>query len=126
MRDELSKGQNNLEILFVDIGGRNGNTPCVPTEFNEIEKLKWLENFENLLADVYLKWKCVFIVTGDFNTDLLRKPEGRYKNLIHTFSLHQHITKATRKNKILIDHISSNMNHKLLHTDVLMTDDISF
>ena len=49
----------------------------------------------------------------------------RYKNLLHTFSLHQHITKTTRKSKTLIDHISSNMNNKLLHTDVLMTDEIS-
>ena len=49
----------------------------------------------------------------------------RYKNLLHTFSLHQHITKATRKYKTLIDHISSNMNNKLLHTDVLMTDEFS-
>ena len=95
---------------------------------NKIEKLEWLENFENLLADVYLKWKGVFIITGDFNIDLLGEPKGstrRYKNLLHTFSLHQHITKATRNNKTLIDHISSNMNNKLLHTDVLMTDEIS-
>ena len=37
---------------------------------NEIEKLEWLRNSENLLADVYLKWNDVFIVTGDFNIDL--------------------------------------------------------
>ena len=74
-----------------------------------------------------MKWNHVFIVTGDFNIDLLGEPKEstwRYKNLLHTFSL-QHITKATRKNKTLIDHIISNMNNKLLHTDVLMTDEIS-
>ena len=75
-----------------------------------------------------MKRKGVFIVTGDFNIDLFGEPKEstrRHKNLLHTFSLHQHITKATRKNKTLIDHISSNMNNKLLHTDVLMTDEIS-
>ena len=133
VRRDLAKGHDNLEIPFVEIGGKNKNTPsliCVAYEpsSNEIEKMEWLENFENLLADVYLKWIGVFIVTGDFNIDLLGDPKEstrRYKNLLHTFSLHQHITKATRKNKTLIDHVSSNMNNKLLHTDVLMTDEIS-
>ena len=95
---------------------------------NEIEKLEWLENFENLLVDVYLKWKSVFIVTVNFNIDLpgdLKESILRYKNLLHTFSLHQHITKATWKNKILIDHISSNINNKLSLIDVLMTNEMS-
>ena len=133
VRHDLSKTQDNLEILFVEIGRRNKNTPsliCVAYQpsSNEIEKLEWLENFENLLADVYLKWKGVFIFTDDFNIDLLGDPKEstqRYKNLLLTFSLHQHVTKATRKNKRLIDHIISNMNNKLLHTDVLMNDEIS-
>ena len=64
--------------LFVEISGRNKNTPsliCVAYQpsSNETEKLEWLENFENLLADVYLKG--VFIVTGDFNIDLLGEPK---------------------------------------------------
>ena len=112
VRHDLSKRHDNLEILFVEIGGRNKNTPsliCVAYQpsSNEIEKLEWLENFENLLADVYLKWKGVFIVTGDFNIDLLGEPKEstrRYKNLLYTFSLDQRITKATRKNKIYRSH----------------------
>ena len=75
-----------------------------------------------------MKWKDVFIVTGDFNIYLLgesKESTRRYKKLLHTFSLHQHITKATRKNNTLIDHIGSNMNNKLLHIDDLMTDEIS-
>ena len=71
VRHNLSKKHNNLEILFVEIGGRNKNTPsliCVAYQpsSNEIEKLEWLENFENLLAEVYLKWKGIFTITGDF------------------------------------------------------------
>ena len=73
VRHDLSKGHNNLEILVVQIGERNKNTPsliCIAYQpsTNEVEKLDWLENFENLLADVYLKWKGVFIVTGGFST----------------------------------------------------------
>ena len=74
MRHDLSKGHDNLKVLFVEIGGRS-NTPlliCVAYQpsSNEIWKLELLENFKNLLADVYLKWRGVFIVTGDFNIDL--------------------------------------------------------
>ena len=75
-----------------------------------------------------MKWKGVFIVTGDFNITLLGEPKEstrRYKNLLHTFPLLQHITKATRKNKALIDLISSNISNKLLRTEVLMTDEVS-
>ena len=133
MRYDLWKIHNNLQIVFIEIGGRNKNTPsliCVAYQpsSNEIERPEWLDNFESLSADVYLKWKDVFIVTGDFNIDLLGELKGstlRYKNLLHTVSLHQHITKATRKNKTLINHINSNMDNKLLYTDVLMTDEIS-
>ena len=131
--NDLSKGHNNLEILFFEIGGRKKKTSsfiCVAYQpsSNEIEKLEWLENFENLLVDVYLKWKSVFIVTVNFNIDLLgdlKESILRYKNLLHTFSLHQHITKATWKNKTLIDHISSNINNKLSLIDVLMTNEMS-
>ena len=76
VRHDLSKRYNNLEILFFETGGRNKNKPSLISvayqpSSNEIEKLEWLENFGNLLADVYLKWKGVFMVTGDFNIDLL-------------------------------------------------------
>ena len=71
-----------------------------------------------------MKWKGVFIVTDDFiDIDLLgvsKESTRRYKNLLHTFSLHQHIKQATRLNKTLMDHISSNVNNKLFHTDVLI------
>ena len=105
MRHDLSKGHNNLEIIFVEIGGRNKNTLsriCVAYQpsSNEIEKLEWLENLENLLADVYLKWKGVFIVTGDFNIDLLGEPKEstwRYKNLLNLFLTPTHHKSCKKK-----------------------------
>lgn len=45
--------------------------------------------------------------------------------MLHTFSLKQHVTKATRKGKNLIDHISSNIQNKLIKCDVIPTDEIS-
>ena len=111
VRHDLSKRHDNLEILFVEIGGRKKNTPsliCVVYQpsSNNMEKMKWLDNFENLLADVYLKWKGVFIITGDFNIDLLGEPKEsiqRYKNLLHTFSIHH---KSYKKKQ------DTNLSHK--------------
>ena len=47
------------------------------------------------------------------------------KNIRLLFNLHEHITKPTRKGKSLIDHICSNVPSKLIHNDVVCTNDIS-
>ena len=133
VRYDLSRDHNSLEVLFIEIRGRNKNTPtliCVAYQpsSNETDKLDWLEKFEHLLADVYSKWEGVMIITGDLNIDLLgnqKESIKRYKDMLHTFSLYQHVTKATRKNKTLIDHICSNIHTKVIHCDVINTDEIS-
>ena len=50
---------------------------------------------------------------------------NRYKNISHTFSLKQHVTKSTRKGKTLIYLISSNISTRLIHCNVISTDEIS-
>ena len=40
------------------------------------------------------------------------------------FSL-QHVTKPTRKGKTLIDHTSSNISTKVIHCNVVSTDEVS-
>ena len=73
------------------------------------------------------KWDGVIIITGDINIDLTRKQKEStkcYKN-IHSFNLHQHITKPTRKGKSLIDHIYRNVPNKLIHNDVICNEGIS-
>ena len=46
-------------------------------------------------------------------------------SFLHSFNLYQHITKPTRKGKSLIDHICSNVPKKLVHNNVIYTDEIS-
>ena len=41
------------------------------------------------------------------------------------FLLQQHVTKPTRKCKTCIDHIFSNISSKLIHDDIIYTDEIS-
>ena len=132
-RKDLTKHHESLEVLFIEIQGRNKNNPsliCVAYQpsSNETDKLEWLEQFERLLGEVYTKWQGNLIITGDFNINLLGEPKestNRYKDILHTFSLYQHISKPTRKRKTLIDHISSNIKSKEIHHDVINTDEIS-
>ena len=35
------------------------------------EKHIWLEKFERILTEIYIKWSGVIIIAGDLNTDIL-------------------------------------------------------
>ena len=45
--------------------------------------------------------------------------------MLHSFSLRQHITSSTRKSKALIDHVISTIPDRVIHHDVLNTEEIS-
>ena len=82
-----------------------------------------LENFETLLSEVATKWDGVIIITGDINIGLIgdqKEATKRPKNIFYSFNLHQHITKATRKSKSLIDHICSNVPKNLINNDLIL------
>ena len=62
------------------------------------------------------------MITGDSNIDLLASTEipKRYIEVLETYDLNNHVTKATRIEKKLADHIISNIPaDKILHSDVL-------
>ena len=131
-RNDLTKNIVSMEFTFIELHGGNKNTSYLvavvyqPNPY-ESDKSLWIENFETLLSEVTTKWDGVIIITGDINIDLIRKQKGStkcYKN-IHSFNLHQHITKPTRKGKSLIDHICSNVPNKLIHNDVICNEGIS-
>ena len=122
-----------MEVTFIELHGQSKNTPYLvavayqPSPY-ESDKLLWLQNFETLLNKVTSKWDDVIIITGDINIDLIgeqKESTKPYKNIIHSFNLHQHITKPTRKGKSLIDHICSNVPKKLIHSNVIYTHEIS-
>ena len=122
-----------MEITFIELHGRNKTTPYLvavayqPSPY-ESDKLLWLENFATLPSEATTKWDGVIFITCDINIDLIGDQKGstkRSKNILHSFNLHQHITKPTRKGKSLKDHICSNVPKKLIHNDVIYTDEIS-
>ena len=69
VRTDLTRNYTDLEILVVEVRGRNKNTPTLVCAIHqpssiEVGKLEWLEQF---LATIYTTWNRVVIVTGNFN-----------------------------------------------------------
>ena len=133
VRHDLGKNDESIEILWIELRGRNKNTPFLTgavyqPSSNETEKLVWLEKFEHFLREVYTKWNGAIILAGGLNIDLLngsKESQRRYKDILHSLSLRQHITSPTRKSKTLIDHVISTIPDRLIHHDVLNTEEIS-
>ena len=60
------------------------------------------EKFDRLIVEVYVKWNGMIIIAGDFNINLNNdsgESTQRYKQILHSLFLKQHINKATRKKK---------------------------
>ena len=92
------------------------------------KKLEQIEKLDSVLSIVKSTWNGTFMITGDSNIDLLASTEipKRYTEVLETYDLNSHITKATRIGKKLIDHIISNIPaNKILHSDVLPCTTIS-
>ena len=67
-------------------------------------------------------WNGTVMVTGDSNIAFLASTEiqKRYIEVLKTYDLNNHISKAARIEKNLIDHIIFNIPaNKILHSDVL-------
>ena len=140
VRQDVRKIDESIEILWTEVQGRNKNTPVLSSKFlvhrflvsfepssHETEKLIWREKFELILTEIYIKWSRVIIIAGDFNIDLLngnKQSHCRYKDILHSFSLRQHI-KATRNSKTLINHIISTIPNSVIHRDILHIEEIS-
>ena len=132
-RNDLTKDIVNIEAMFIELHGQNKNVPyLVAVAYQscpyESDTFLWLENFETLLSEVTTKRDVVIIITGDINIDLIEEQKEstkRYKNILHSFNLHQHITKLMRKSKSLIDYVCTNVPNKLIKNDVIYTNEIS-
>ena len=106
---DLTQNYTDLEILSIEI--RNKNIPtlvCAVYQPTSSEKLEWLEKFDQFLANIYIyiytTWNGVLIVTGDFNINLLSNKMNlqTYRNILHTFSLQQHVTWQEKVKQLLI------------------------
>ena len=70
VRQDLDKIDESIETLWIELRGRNKNTPFLTgviyqPSSNETEKLVWLEKFEHILCEVYTQWNGVIILARD-------------------------------------------------------------
>ena len=89
--NDLTKNIVNMEVAFIELHGRNKNTPYLvavayqPSPY-ESDKLLWQEDFEILLSEVTSKQDGVIITTGDINIDLIgeqKESAKRYENILY-------------------------------------------
>ena len=100
---DILKLYDSIEHLWVEIQGRKKNSACLigvfyqPSSENN-KKLEWLEKLDSVLSIVKSTWKGTVRITGDSNIDLLASTEiqKRYIEVLETYDLNNHISKATR------------------------------
>ena len=100
---DILKLDDSIEHLWVEIQGRKKNSACFigvfyqPSSENN-KKLEWIEKLDSVLSIVKSTWNGKVRITGDSNIDLLASTEiqKRYNEVLETYDLNNHISKATR------------------------------
>ena len=119
--------------MWIQVSGKNKNSSYLIGTFyqpssQEEDKRIWLEKFEKLLSNIQTVWFGPIVIAGDFNINLHSahpsKATNMYLEILETYGLKQHISKATR-GKALIDHIISNLSTTITHEGVVFADTIS-
>ena len=77
------------ETIQIEIRGKNKNSAFFIGAYyqpssDEKEKQCWLEKFDRLIAEVYVKWNGMIIIAGDLNINL-NSDSGDFSNLTHIF-----------------------------------------
>ena len=122
-----------IKLLWIECKGKKCNKSYLVAALyqpssDEKEKLIWIEKLDMLLSAVNSTWNKTIIITGDTNIDYLKPSVAlkRYKEVIETYNLKQHITIPTRKGTKIIDHIITNLQeNKLITTNVLPCPTVS-
>ena len=120
-------------LTWIECKGNNCNQSYLVAALyqpssHEKEKLIWIEKLDTLLSIVNSTWNKIIIITGDTNIDYLKPSVAlkRYKEVIETYNLKQHIIITTRKGTKVIDHIITNLQeNKLISTKGLLCPTVS-
>ena len=75
LRNDITKMDDSIETIWIEVRGKNKNSAFLIGAFyqpssDEKEKQCWLEKFDHLIAEVYVKWNGMIIIAGDFNINL--------------------------------------------------------
>ena len=118
--------------MWIQVNGKNKNSSYLIGTFyqpssQEEDKRIWLEKFDKLLSNIQTVWFGPIVIAGDFNINLHSahpsKATNMYLEILETYGLKQHTSKATRGNA-LIDHIISNVSTTITHEGVVFADTV--
>ena len=98
MHRDLNKIDESIEHLWIECKGSNCNKSYLVAVLyqpssDEKKKLIWIEKLDTLPSIINSTWNKTIIMTGDTNIDYLKPSVAlkRYKEVIETYSLKQHI-----------------------------------
>ena len=99
LRNDITKMDDSTETIWIEVRGKSKNSAFFIGAFyqpssDEKEKQCWLEKFDRLIPEVYVKWNGMIVIAEDFNINLSNDSgelTQRYKQILHSFSLKQHI-----------------------------------
>ena len=122
-----------IKLLSIECKGKKCNKSYLVAALyqpssDEKEKPIWIEKLDMLLSAVNSTWNKTIIITGDTNIDYLKPSVAlkRYKEVIETYNLKQHVTIPTRKGTKIIDHIIIILQeNKLITTNFLPCSTVS-
>ena len=126
-RQYLSKLDKTIEHMSIECQGKNKNKNYLVGVFykscpEDKEKRIWIQKLDTILSAITTTWNKTIVIPGDTNIDY-NKPSTvleRYKEVLDTYNLKQHVKKAICQDVKTIDHIVSNLEtEKVLITDVL-------
>ena len=121
-RNDLNSLDDSLESQWIEIKGKNRRSNTLIGTFYQpssmtAEKMVWLKKFDDIISHIMIYHDGPIIITGDLNIDLMKSTviSRLYHEMLDTYNLKQHITKPTRKDTVLIDHILPTNSVKLIH-----------
>ena len=123
VRNDISKLDESIEHLWVDIQGRKKNSACLIGVFYQAssennKKLEWIEKLDSVLSIVKSTCNATVMIIGDSNIGLLASTEIQ-KRYIEVLESNPNCKEIYRP------YLSNIQANKILHSDVLPCPTIS-
>ncbi|XP_057292292.1 uncharacterized protein LOC130614818 [Hydractinia symbiolongicarpus] len=131
-RKDINELDKTIEHQWIEISGKCKRSNILlgtvyQPSSKPADKLSWLEKFDNLLSQIVAMNEGSIIITGDFNINLNKSTvESRlYLDILETYNMSQQVSKSTRKDVAMIDHIISDQSLKTIYEDIVYCGEIS-
>ena len=132
LRNDIVNTNTDIEHLKLEVTLRNKNSNLLLgifylPSFDNLAKSIWLDKFDNILSYACSRWNNSIIICGDMNFDFSKLDEPiqeRYRSILSSHNLNQHVKKPTRKTAIL-DHVITNSIAKVKNGNVILCSEVS-